>query len=124
MCQPEGSRRFDRTWSRLIPFGDRLAEELGFAAPYGGLVNRDVALPFHRDRTNPGRSWNVTVVFRYHADGGLLVFPDLRRAFECPDSSVIVFDGQKHVHGVSPIELGVSGYRVSISFYCATLGDS
>mgnify|MGYP006275842857 CR=1 FL=1 len=83
----------------------------------GGVVNKNNALAYHYDAGNVPHGWSVMVTLRDSARGGHLVLPAYGVAFECSHNSVLMFDGQKTMHGVSPIYSGLYGARFSIVYY-------
>lgn len=97
-------------------------------APWtSGVMNRTAAMPYHRDSGNVADSWSAMVVLRRGFEGGLLHVPELDIYLECKDLSVTLFNGQKHLHGVTPLHRppsmqrsewqGSASYRFSIVFY-------
>ncbi|MNI97695.1 hypothetical protein D3C73_1563920 [compost metagenome] len=46
-----------------------------------------------------------------------MVIPQLDMAFKCSDNTVLLFDGQWLMHGVTDIVKDANGYRYSIVFY-------
>jgi hypothetical protein len=84
----------------------------------GGIVNRTTALRYHQDRLNFKGSWSAMVVLRSGVDGGHLAVPELGVTLACPDASVVLFDGQRFWHGVTPLAVhGRRGVRLSVVWY-------
>lgn len=96
-----------------------------------GIVNKNNALKYHTDTGNFKGVLSNMVVLKKGVRGGHLVVPELDMAFNCSDNSLVIFNGQDLVHGVSPIEYEDEGaYRYSVVYYslesmwrCETLGD-
>ena len=58
------------------------------------------------------------VAWRYKCVGGHLAIPEYNIGLEIADNSVLFFDGQKIMHGVTPIKyLSPKAYRYSLVFY-------
>jgi len=72
-------------------------------APWtSGIINKTAALPYHRDSNNIKGAISSMWVLRRHITGGYLHLPEYNVAFECPNKSLITFDGQASWHGVTP----------------------
>jgi hypothetical protein len=83
-----------------------------------GIINRNNKLPYHYDAGNFADCWSNMLVFKYGCVGGDLVCPELDLAFRLRDHSLLMFDGQSILHGVSPFRLiRRDGYRYSVVFY-------
>lgn len=96
-----------------------------------GIVNKNNPLKYHFDAGNIKNVLSNMVVFKHHIEGGFLSCPEYEIGFEVADNTVILFDGQKILHGVTPIKkLSESAYRYSIVYYtlqqmwnCLTITD-
>lgn len=96
-----------------------------------GIVNRNNPLKYHFDRGNLEGVMSAMVVFRQLSEGGFLSLPSFNARFELKDHTFFLFDGQSHLHGVTPIKkLNAQGYRYSVVFYalramgkCGTLEE-
>lgn len=83
-----------------------------------GIINFNSALRYHFDAGNFKNVWSNMLVFRKESTGGLLAIPEFDVAFALPHNSLIMFDGQKLMHGVTPIVLhSEDAYRFSVVFY-------
>jgi hypothetical protein len=83
-----------------------------------GIINRNNKLPYHFDGGNFADCWSNMLVFKHGCVGGDLVCPELDLCFRVADHSLLMFDGQSILHGVSPFRLvRGDGYRYSIVFY-------
>lgn len=72
-------------------------------APWtSGIMNKTAALPYHKDSGNIKGAISSMWVLRRHITGGYLHLPEYNVAFECPNKSLITFDGQALWHGVTP----------------------
>ena len=83
-----------------------------------GICNYNNPLRLHYDKGNFPGSWSAMFAFTHSIRGGNLVLPGYRVAFRFNKPSFIIFDGQKNLHGVTPIKyLGKSGFRYSVVYY-------
>lgn len=85
----------------------------------GGVVNKNSQLGFHRDRANTTDGMSCMFILKQGISGGELILPELGIGFACQDGYVLLFDGQKYIHGVTPFQAipGRKGYRITIVFY-------
>lgn len=87
-----------------------------------GIINQDNPLQYHYDAGNFEGTWSAMAVFKEQVTGGHLVLPDFDLKLACQDSSILMFDGQSELHGVSPIrKMTAEAYRFSIVFYSLEL---
>lgn len=83
-----------------------------------GIVNKNNPLKYHLDSGNFKGLMSNMLVLKKDVDGGFLVIPELDIALECPDGSLVIFNGQRILHGVSPIENKYdTSYRYSVVYY-------
>jgi hypothetical protein len=83
-----------------------------------GIVNYNNPLQYHFDSGNFSQVCSAMVGFRHKTQGGHLACPELGIAFEIGDRSLILFDGQKLLHGVTPIKrLAEDAFRFTIVYY-------
>ena len=58
------------------------------------------------------------IAFRNKIEGGRLSLPEYNLGLEIDDSTVTLFDGQKILHGVTPIQyLSPESYRFTLVYY-------
>lgn len=96
-----------------------------------GIVNKNNPLKYHLDSGNFKGVLSNMIVLKKGVKGGHLVVPELNMAFEVADNSLMIFNGQNLIHGVSPIEYEDSNsYRYSVVYYslesmwrCEPLGE-
>lgn len=89
-----------------------------------GVVNRTSQFPYHRDRNNFD-AWSAMPVVRRGIRGGHLHFPELEvngrpLAVACSDGEVVFFNGQRWMHGVTPMRPAPRArdpYRISAVYY-------
>jgi hypothetical protein len=83
-----------------------------------GIVNKNNPLKYHFDGGNIKDVLSNMVVFKHGVVGGFLSCPEFGIGFECADNTVILFDGQNILHGVTPIQKQTeSAYRYSVVYY-------
>jgi hypothetical protein len=82
-----------------------------------GVINQSSQLPYHRDRAN-FETWSAMPVIRRGMEGGHLSMPEYDITVNCRDGYTLWFNGNKFVHGVTPMKTTKEdGYRYSIVFY-------
>jgi hypothetical protein len=82
-----------------------------------GVINSSSQLPYHRDRAN-FETWSAMPVLRRNMKGGHLTMPEYGITINCRDGYALWFNGNKYVHGVTPMNAtSKDGYRYSIVFY-------
>lgn len=83
-----------------------------------GIVNKNNQLKYHYDAGNFKGVLSNMVVLKKGVQGGHLVIPEFDLIVDCADNSLVIFNGQDLVHGVSPIEYEDEGaYRYSVVYY-------
>lgn len=83
-----------------------------------GIVNKNNPLKYHFDSGNLKDVLSNMVVFKNGVEGGFLSCPEFDVGFEVADNTVILFDGQNILHGVTPItSRHKKGYRYSVVYY-------
>lgn len=82
-----------------------------------GVVNLTSPLPYHFDGNNFD-AWSAMLVVRRGVRGGHLDIPEYGVTVECRDGDVLLFNGSKLMHGVTPMRVvDRDGYRVSAVYY-------
>lgn len=83
-----------------------------------GIVNKNNALHYHHDSGNFKNVYSNMVAFKSNVKGGHLAIPEYGIGLEIANNSIVLFDGQKILHGVTPIKLmSKNAYRLSIVYY-------
>jgi hypothetical protein len=84
-----------------------------------GIVNKNNPLKYHFDSGNFKGVYSNMIVFKNKVEGGYLACPEYDLMFECADNSVMMFDGQDILHGVTPIQNlnRLESYRYSLVYY-------
>ena len=96
-----------------------------------GIANHNNPLVYHFDSGNFKNVWSAMFVLKHGVSGGHLSIPELGIRLECSDSSLVLFDGQSLLHGVTPIiKHSPNSYRYSVVYYslqgmwhCQTITD-
>lgn len=83
-----------------------------------GIVNKNNPLFYHFDGGNDHDVWSAMFCFRSKTTGGMLAVPEFNLKFAIADRSLLMFDGQKLLHGVTPIiGEGRGAYRFTVVYY-------
>jgi hypothetical protein len=82
-----------------------------------GIINRNSQLPYHFDSGNFRGVWSGMLGFKHDATGGHLSVPEYDVAFEIADRSLLLFDGQALLHGVTPFKIAPGGHRLTVVYY-------
>jgi hypothetical protein len=83
-----------------------------------GIINKNNPLPYHFDSGNFKDVWSNMLVFKHQVRGGFLSVPEYGVGFEVAHNSLLMFDGQNILHGVTPIYLeGPEAFRYSVVYY-------
>jgi hypothetical protein len=96
-----------------------------------GIVNHNNPLRYHFDSGNFKNVCSAMLAFKHKVSGGHLCVPELDMMFEIADRSLLLFDGQGLVHGVTPIKkLAPDAHRFTVVYYslqqmwnCEAIGD-
>jgi hypothetical protein len=102
-----------------------------------GIINDNNPLKYHFDSGNLKGAWSGMVGFKRGIEGGHLATPELlgpdgrALGWEISDRSLILFDGQGVLHGVTPIrKTRLDAHRFTVVFYslrqiwnCRPLGE-
>jgi len=82
-----------------------------------GIVNRTVALPYHRDAGNLRGCLSAMVAWRHDVAGGALHLPEYDAYLAVPHRSLVAFNGATVLHGVTPLARRGLGYRYTAVWY-------
>lgn len=83
-----------------------------------GIVNCNNPLQYHFDSGNFSDVCSAMIGFKNKTSGGFLACPEINCGFEISDCSLLFFDGQKMLHGVTPIKKHApDSYRYTVVFY-------
>lgn len=83
-----------------------------------GIANFNNPLQYHFDTGNFAAVCSAMFGFRAGIQGGHLCCPELGLRFAIGDCSLLLFDGQRLLHGVTPIvKTRESGFRYTVVYY-------
>ena len=83
-----------------------------------GVVNKNNLLKYHFDGGNIKHVFSNMVCFKQDSSGGMLAIPEFDLLLEIANKSVLFFDGQAIMHGVTPFRINsVNGYRFTLVYY-------
>jgi len=83
-----------------------------------GIINRNNPLKYHFDSGNYREVWSGMYTFKNKVKEGHLSFPEYDLGVNLQDKSLILFDGQKILHGVTPItQLEEGSTRHTVVYY-------
>lgn len=75
-------------------------EETAFTS---GIINKNNPLGYHYDKGNFSGVWSGMIVFKRFVEGGYLSIPEYNTGIQLKNRSLLLFDGQGLIHGVTPI---------------------
>lgn len=83
-----------------------------------GIINKNNPLKYHMDTGNFKDVFSIMLGLKKDIKGGYLHIPELKVNLKISNGSLSMFDGQRFVHGVTPMT-GTSekSYRFTIVFY-------
>lgn len=112
---PKGYSFHSEVTKEKVPEDWRLNKSSIFTS---GIINKNNPLKYHFDTGNFNEVYSVMIVFKNGVGGGHLTIPEYGVKIELKDNSVLMFDGQSLMHGVTPIKYqNGSSYRFSIVYY-------
>lgn len=83
-----------------------------------GIINKNNKLNYHFDSGNIKDVFSCMPVFKAGIKGGHLALPEFDLGIELKNNSILMFDGQGIMHGVTPIRYeSEMSYRYSVVFY-------
>lgn len=83
-----------------------------------GIVNKNNPLKYHFDAGNFKNVYSAMIAFKHNVAGGYLALPEYDIGLEIADNSLLLFDGQSILHGVTPItKLSANAYRYTVVYY-------
>jgi hypothetical protein len=98
--------------------GDYIIDGSSFTS---GIVNNNNPLQYHYDAGNFEGFFSAMLAFKENTSGGHLNLPEYNVKIAIGDRSMLLFDGQADLHGVTPIRKAANGYRYTVVYY--TLED-
>ena len=83
-----------------------------------GIINKNSALNYHFDTGNFQDVYSNMLAFKKDIGGGYLSLPEFDVGLEIANNSVLFFDGQKILHGVTKIKYkSPNAYRYTLVYY-------
>ncbi len=83
-----------------------------------GIINKNNPLAYHFDSGNFNGVYSLMIVFKEGVEGGYLSLPEYGIGLELRNNSILMFDGQSILHGVTPITYtSPQAHRFSIVYY-------
>lgn len=112
-CSEIYQEHLETTKSKVKP--NWVIEDTPFTS---GIINKDSALRYHFDKGNFANVYSNMIALKHGVTGGYLAMPEYDIGLEVADNSVVLFDGQKILHGVTPIHKHTAdAYRYTIVYY-------
>jgi hypothetical protein len=96
-----------------------------------GIINKDSVLQYHFDIGHVSKALSVMLTFKKDLIGGNLAIPEINTLLKLNDNTLLIFDGQELLHGVTPIiKKNKKSYRFTVVYYsliqmwkCLTITD-
>jgi hypothetical protein len=96
-----------------------------------GIINKDSVLQYHFDIGHVSKALSVMLTLKKDLIGGDLSIPEIDTLIKLKDNTLLIFDGQELLHGVTPIvKKNKNSYRFTIVYYsliqmwkCLTIDD-
>lgn len=83
-----------------------------------GIINKDSVLQYHFDIGHVSKALSVMLTLKKDLIGGHLAIPEINTLLKLSDNTLLIFDGQELLHGVTPIlKKSQKGYRFTIVYY-------
>lgn len=83
-----------------------------------GIINKNNPLTYHQDRGNIPNMFSNMIGIVSNIRGGNLAIPEYDVGLKISNGSIVIFDGQKIVHGVTPIQrTSPNAYRYTLVYY-------
>lgn len=83
-----------------------------------GIINKNSAIKYHFDAGNIRKVYSNMVCFKKDCEGGHLAIPEFDIGLDISNKSILLFDGQAILHGVTPFKLTSNeAYRYTIVYY-------
>lgn len=87
-----------------------------------GIINKNSQLQYHYDRGNFEGCWSNMITCKHNVRGGNLACPEIDAIFHLKDGSLLLFDGQSLLHGVTPfVPHSKDAYRYTVVYYSLKL---
>lgn len=120
LCAAEYARWSPATFSYHMQQSQKVLADLRLGAtPFtSGIINENNPLKYHLDSGNFKNTWSAMLVWKRSIEGGHLSLPEYSLGLELKDCSLLLFDGQDTIHGVTPIrKTRTDAKRYSVVYY-------
>lgn len=83
-----------------------------------GIINKDSVLQYHFDIGHVSKALSVMLTLKKDLIGGDLSIPEIDTLIKLKDNTLLIFDGQELLHGVTPIvKKNKNSYRFTVVYY-------
>lgn len=83
-----------------------------------GIINKDSVLQYHFDIGHVTKALSVMLTLKKDLIGGDLSIPEIDTLIKLKDNTLLIFDGQELMHGVTPIiKKSKKSYRFTVVYY-------
>lgn len=83
-----------------------------------GIINKDSILQYHFDIGHVSKALSVMLTLKKELEGGDLSMPEINTLLKLKDNTLLIFDGQELLHGVTPIVKNTNNsYRLTVVYY-------
>lgn len=83
-----------------------------------GIINKDSVLQYHFDIGHVSKALSVMLTLKKDLIGGNLAIPEIDTLIKLNDNTLLIFDGQELMHGVTPIiKKSKKSYRFTVVYY-------
>jgi hypothetical protein len=83
-----------------------------------GIVNKNSVLQYHYDIGHVSKALSVMLTLKKDLKGGGLSIPEIDSYIDLQDNTLLIFDGQELLHGVTPIvKQSKKSYRYTVVYY-------
>lgn len=83
-----------------------------------GIINKDSVLQYHFDIGHVSKALSVMLTLKKDLLGGDLCMPEVDALIKLKDNTLLIFDGQELLHGVTPIiKKSDKAYRFTVVYY-------
>jgi hypothetical protein len=83
-----------------------------------GIINKDSVLQYHFDIGHVSKALSVMLTLKKELKGGDLSIPEINTLIKLNDNTLLIFDGQELLHGVTPlVKKNEKSYRFTVVYY-------
>lgn len=96
-----------------------------------GIINKDSVLQYHFDIGHVSKALSAMLTLKKDVIGGDLSIPEIDTIINLKDNTLLIFDGQELLHGVTEMKKkSIKAYRITVVYYsliqmwkCLTITD-